>query len=170
MTEHDQNPFLNRFNQGQAAFDRGQYRQSIGEFEAALKCTTVGSKQGGEAQLWLAMAYQAAGDTDTAKQLCRKLIHHPDIDCRKQSQQVLAILQAPLLARPAEWMTPIPDLTRQENTQPVNAPLRRPRRPKPEPPPIKFEDTRRMNTRENGFMLAAIAVILALLGATYWFS
>ena len=170
MTETVQSQFLTRFSQGQAAFDRGQYRQSIGEFEAALQLTTVGSKQGGEAQLWLAMAYQAAGDTETAKQLCRKLIRHPHPDCRQQSQQVLAILQAPQLARPAEWMTPIPDLTNQENSRPVIAQMRRPRRPKPEPSPIQFEDTRRMNTRDNGFILAAIAFILALLGVTYWLS
>jgi len=170
MTENDQNQFLTRFNQGQADFDRGQYRQSIGEFEAALKCTTVGSKQGGEAQLWLAMAYQAAGDTDTAKQLCRKLVRHPDVDCRKQSQQVLAILQAPRLARPPEWLTPIPDLTAQENSRPAPAQMRRPRRPKPEPSPIQFEDPRGMNTRDNGFILVAIAFILALLGVTYWLS
>jgi tetratricopeptide (TPR) repeat protein len=170
MTVNDQSQFVERFNQGKVSFDRGQYRQSIAEFEAALKLITVGSKQGGEAQLWLAMAYQAAGDTDTAKQLCRKLIRHPHPDCRKQSQQVLAILQAPQLARPAEWMTPIPDLTNQENVRPVTAQMRRPRRPKPEPSPIQFEDTRRMNTRDNGFILAAIALIVLLLGATYWLS
>ncbi len=170
MTVNDQNQFLTSFNQGKAAFDRGQYRQSIGEFETAVKLSTLGSKPGGEAQLWLAMAYQAAGDTDTAKDLCRKLIRHPHPDCRKQSQQVLAILQAPQLNRPAEWLTPIPDLTNQENTRPVNAQMRRPRRPKPEPSPIRFEDTRRMNTRDNGFILAAIALIVILLGVTYWLS
>lgn len=170
MTDKEQSQFLTRFNQGKAAFDRGQYRQSIGEFEGALQLTTVGSKQGGEAQLWLAMAYQAAGDIETAKQLCRKLVRHPHPDCRKQSQQVLAILQAPRLARPPEWLTPIPDLTNQENTRPAIAPRRRPRRPKAEPAPIQFEDPRRLNTRDNGFILVAIAFLVVLLGVTYWLS
>lgn len=170
MTTGDRSPFLQEFDDGRAAFDRGQYRQSIAAFERAMKLTTAGSKQGGEAQLWLVMAYQAAGDLDKAKQLCRKLIRHPHPDCRKQSQQVLAILQAPRLARPAEWMTPIPDLTNQENTRPASPPMRRPRRSKPAPSPIQFEDTQGMNTRDNGFILAAIAVILALLGVTYWWS
>jgi len=170
MTENDQSQFLTRFNQGKTAFDRGQYRQSIAELEAALKLTTIGSKQGGEAQLWLAMAYQAAGDIEKAKELCRKLVRHPHPDCRKQSQQVLAILQAPQLVRPPEWLTSIPDLTNQENTKPVSAQMRRPRRPKPEPSAIQFEDTRRMNTRDNGFILAAITFIVILLGLTYWLS
>ncbi|MGA1622183.1 MAG: tetratricopeptide repeat protein, partial [Synechocystis sp.] len=63
-----------------------------------------------------------------------------------------------------------PDLTNQENTRPLTAQMRRPRRPKPTPSPIQFEDTRRMNTRDNGFMLAAIALILLLLGAAFWLS
>jgi tetratricopeptide (TPR) repeat protein len=170
MTANEQSQFLASFNQGKAAFERGQYRQSVAAFETAVKYSTLGSKRGGEAQLWLAMAHQAAGDADKAKKLCRPLIRHPDPDCRKQSQQVLAILQAPRLARPAEWMTPIPDLTDQENARPVTAQMRRPRRSKPEPSPIQFEDTRRMNTRDNGFILAAIALIVILFGATYWLS
>jgi hypothetical protein len=170
MTVTDQSQFLASFTEGKAAFDGGHYRQSIAAFETAMKHSSLGSKQGGEAQLWLAMAYQAAGDTDKAKQLCRKLVRHPHPDCRKQSQQVLAILQAPQLARPAEWLTPIPDLTNQENTRPLTAQMRRPRHPKPAPSPIQFEDTRRMNTRDNGFMLAAIALILLLLGAAFWLS
>ncbi len=163
-------PFEQSFQQGKEAFDRGLYRQAIAEFEAAMKATTVGSRKGGEAQVWLAMAYQAAGDTDTAKKLCRKLTHHPHPDCRKESQQVLAILQAPKLERPAEWMTPIPDLSNQVNQDRPRPQMRRPRKPKPPPSPIQFEDTSRMNTRDNGFVFVAIAFLLLLLGGAVWLS
>lgn len=162
--------FEQKFNQGREAFDRGQYRQSIAQFEEALKLTKAGSRQGGEVQLWLAMAHQAKGDITGAKNICRKLIRHPHPDCRKQSQQVLEILQAPQLARPAEWLTSIPDLTNQENAKPNVAQTRRRRRTKPEPAAIQFEDTRRMNTRDNGFILVTIAFLLLLLGVTYWLS
>lgn len=167
----DKIEFEQKFNQGREAFDRGQYRQSVLCFEAAIQCTKLATKQGGEAQLWLAMAHQAAGDLASAKQICRKLIRHPHADCRKQGQQVLEILQAPTLVRPAEWLTPIPDLSRQENLQPTLGKMRRRSRPSSPPlPPIQFEDTRRMNTKDNGFIFGTIGFLLLLLGASYWLS
>ena len=47
--------FATAFQAGKFAFDRGQYRQAIEHFEAALSKTTLGTRQGGEAQLWMAM-------------------------------------------------------------------------------------------------------------------
>jgi tetratricopeptide (TPR) repeat protein len=170
MTVDNQAQFEQKFKEGQAAFDQGRYRKSVGFFEDAVKLSAGASRQGGEAQLWLAMAYQAAGDLPMAKQICRKLIHHPHSECRKQGQQVLEILQAPQLARPAEWLTPIPDLTNQENIKQSTAQMRRSRRPKPKPSPIQFEDTRRMNTKDNGFIFATIVFLVILLGITYWLS
>ena len=170
MNADNQAQFAQRFDEGRAAFDQGRYRKSIVFFEEAVKLSAGASRQGGEAQLWLAMAHQAAGDLPMAKQICRKLIHHPHSECRKQGQQVLEILQAPQLVRPKEWLTPIPDLTSQENAKPSTAQMRRSRRTKPEPSPIQFEDTSRMNTRDNGFIFAAIAFLGLLLGITYWLS
>ncbi|MCT0253348.1 MULTISPECIES: tetratricopeptide repeat protein [unclassified Synechocystis] len=171
MVANSQGQFEQKFEEGKAAFDRGRYRQSIVLFEEAVKLSPGASRRGGEAQLWLAMAHQAAGDVTTAKQICRRLVRHPHPECRKQGQQVLEILQAPQLTRPKEWLTPIPDLTNQENSKPATPRMvRRSGRSKPEPPPIRFEDTRRMNTKDNGFIFAAIAFLAVLLGVTYWWS
>lgn len=170
MGSEHQNQFEQKFEEGKAAFDRGRYRQSIGLFEEAVKLSAGASRRGGEAQLWLAMAHQASGDVATAKQICRKLVRHPHPECRKQGQQVLEILQAPQLTRPKEWLTPIPDLTDQENTKPPTPRMARRRRRPPEPTPIQFEDTRQMNTKDNGFIFAAIAFLAILLGVTYWLS
>ncbi|MBD2653599.1 tetratricopeptide repeat protein [Synechocystis sp. FACHB-383] len=170
MGAHHQGQFEQKFEEGKGAFDQGRYRQSIALFEEAVKLSAGASRRGGEAQLWLAMAHQASGDLTTAKQICRKLVRHPHPECRKQGQQVLEILQAPQLTRPKEWLTPIPDLTDQENTKPSTPRMARRRRRQPEPAPIQFEDTRRMNTKDNGFIFTAIAFLAVLLGVTYWLS
>jgi len=162
--------FHQKLQAGQQALDRGQYRQSIEELQNALQYISLGSKPGGEAQLWLVMAYQAAGQISEARNLCRKLTRHPHPDLRKQSKQILYILEAPRLARPREWMTEIPDLTRSEEQTPRYAASRRSRKSAPEPSPIVFEDTRRMNTQDNGFIVVTLVLILLIVGSTLWFS
>ncbi|BFM40163.1 tetratricopeptide repeat protein [Synechocystis sp. LKSZ1] len=162
--------FREQFQAGRDAFERGQYRQSITAFEAALKLTSLGSREGGETQLWLVMAYQAAGDLSEARNLCRKLTRHPDPDCRKQSKQVLYILEAPRLARPKEWLTEIPDLSQTEGQRPAYVQFQRAKKEKPPPSPIYFEDTSRINTRDNGFILVAIALAVVLIGGLIWFA
>ncbi|MGL5035435.1 MAG: tetratricopeptide repeat protein [Microcystaceae cyanobacterium] len=160
--------FQSKLQAGKQALDRGQYRLSVEELEAAIALVNLGSKQGGEAQLWLVMAYQAAGRLAEAQSLCRKLIHHPDPELKKQGKQVLYILQAPSLSRPKEWMTEIPDLTQPDAHRPSYVRAKgSPPKPK-ETSPIVFEDTRRMNTKDNGFIGAAIALILLLLAGTLW--
>lgn len=162
--------FQEQFQAGRAAFERGQYRQSITAFEAALKLTSLGSREGGESQLWLVMAYQAAGQWSEARNLCRKLSRHPHPDCRKQSKQVLYILQAPRLARPREWLTEIPDLGQTEGQRPAYVQFQQAKKEKKPPSPIYFEDPRGMNTQDNGFILATIALGILLIGGLVWFS
>ncbi len=162
--------FVEQFERGKIAFDNGQYRQSITDFEAAAKLTPLGSRSGGEVQLWLVMAYQAAGQLPEAKTLCRKLTRHPQADCRKQSKQVLFILEAPSLARPKEWMTEIPDLSQADAQGPSYVQSLPSKKIKPPPSPIYFEDPAGMNTEDNGFLGLAIAVFvliaIAIIGGT----
>jgi hypothetical protein len=118
------------------------------------------------------MAYQALGKLPEAINLCRKLTRHPDGELRKQSKQVLFILEAPQLVRPKEWMTEIPDLNQMDaNTSPsiVQAAKNR-RRSQPPPSVIRFEDTSKMNTQDNGFVVVVLLFLLLLLGGTIWFS
>ena len=60
--------------------------------------------------MWLVTAYQAVGRLQNASALCQTLTRHPHPDIRKQSQEVLYILQAPKLKLTEEWMIKIPDL------------------------------------------------------------
>ncbi|HEY9889633.1 MAG TPA: hypothetical protein V6D02_14605, partial [Candidatus Obscuribacterales bacterium] len=122
---------------------------------------------GGNIQLWLMNAYSAAGRQGDAIALGEKLATHPDYDVRKQGKRVLEILQAPQLKRRADWLTPIPDLSDLADNPDATFTLRQydgPPKAKaiaPQAPPP--EDLSQMNTRENGFLGVAIALILLTL-------
>jgi hypothetical protein len=116
------------------------------------------------------MAYQAAGDLDTARSLCRKLTHHPQAELRKQGKQVLSILEAPRLARPKEWMTEIPDLADMTASPPSYVQGTGKKRTAKTVSPIQFEDRSKMNTQDNGFIVLAIGIVLFLIGGAVWFS
>jgi hypothetical protein len=101
---------MQAYAMGQAAFERGLYRDSINGFETALTLISGSSALGGEIQLWLVTAYDAVGQGEAAIALCRKLSNHPSLETRQQSKRLLFILEAPKLQARPEWLTQIPDL------------------------------------------------------------
>jgi hypothetical protein len=44
------------------------------------------------------------------------------------------------------------------------------RRSVPTPPVIRFEDTSKINTQDNGFIVVILVILLCLLGGIIWFS
>ena len=160
MTE---STYLSLYQAGKEAFERGNYRQSIEYLESATKLVSPSSLQGGESQIWLVTAYQASNRVSEALSLARELTNHPFLDIRKQSKQILYILEAPRLQRPAEWMTEIPDLTSpQENklyqTKAIGQSKPIPKKPTPETIPYKYP-------QNNSFIWVALAVSVLLLVA-----
>lgn len=151
------------YQSGQTAFERGDYRQAINFFMSAIAQTQATSKIGGEIQIWLAMAYEAAGETSEAKALCQKLSGHPSLDTRQASKRMLYIMAAPELARRDDWLTKIPDLSHLEDREGkaggTSAPSK-PLTPKKEQtleeryPPI---DLSQVNTQDNNFIAIALA-------------
>lgn len=99
------------FQTGQVAFERGDYRLSIQCLEQAKALGDRRSRLGGEIQVWLVTAYEAAGQQEAAISLCREVSRHPDPTARTQAKRLLCILEAPRLKIQPEWTTPIPDLT-----------------------------------------------------------
>jgi tetratricopeptide (TPR) repeat protein len=95
---------------GQAAFERGQYREAIQRFQEALSFTQESSAAGGKIQIWLVTAYEAVGQTEEALVLCRQLRSHSSYETRQQSKQLLYILEAPKLQLKSEWLTQIPEI------------------------------------------------------------
>jgi hypothetical protein len=110
---------MRAYTTGQVAFERGLYRDSIDWFEKALTLTNGQSALGGDIQMWLVTAYDAAGQGEVAIALCQKLSTHANLETRQKSKRLLYILEAPKLQSKPEWLTQIPDL------DPPNAPTRR---------------------------------------------
>lgn len=126
--------------QGQQAFERGNYTQAMTLLEQAATLAEDNVVRRGEIQLWLVLAYSAVGDHAAALGLCRQLQRHPDRHTRQESRRLLTILEAPQLKRRPEWYSQIPDLSH-VGDRPYSLPATANRKPtattKPqEPPPL----------------------------------
>lgn len=111
VTTDNLEKFQEKFQAGKIALERGNYRRSIENLEAAQELIAPNSRKGGEAKIWLVSAYQAADKIPEAIALCQELIVHPNTQTREQAQCILYIIKAPKLERPKEWMSEIPDLS-----------------------------------------------------------
>lgn len=161
------------YQAGKTTFERGRYRESVQHLAKANALAGQNSRSGGEICIWLVTAYEAAGQKQEAIALCRQLKHHPIGTIRKQSRQLLYILEAPKLNLRPEWLTQIPDLSEVSDDAPKyrqggaasNAP--RPVRPTPTPEPI---DLSQVNTQDNRFIWIALLAIALTLGGLIWLS
>jgi tetratricopeptide (TPR) repeat protein len=158
------------YQSGQVAFERGQYRQAVSCFLAALAQTQPNTRLGGEVQVWLVTAFEAAGQIPEAKALCQKLANHPNLDTRQASKRLLYIMQAPELSRRDEWLTKIPDLTHLEDGN-GNGAVNNTPPPPPPPKPRSLEeryapvDLSQVNTKDNNFIsIALIFTVVTLIG------
>jgi tetratricopeptide (TPR) repeat protein len=158
------------FQSGQIAFERGEYRQAVSCFLAALAQVQPNTKIGGEVQVWLATAYEATGQIPEAKALCQKLSGHPNLDTRQASKRMLYIMQAPELTRRDEWLIKIPDLSQIEDAE-GNAPVNNmPMLPPQAKAKVKSldeiyapVDLSQVNTKDNGFIPIALILTIAIL-------
>ncbi len=160
------------FELGQKAFEHEQYGVSITLFEVALARSYAASRRGGEIQLWLVNAHQSKGDLKTALALCESLLLHPSPFTRQQAQNLFYILKAPVLQRPKEWLTEIPDLSQlgeSERRDRYVPPKTDPdRTPKPKAV-IEDIDLSQVNTEDNQFVGVALgAIVLLFLSLWLW--
>lgn len=165
-----------QYARGQDAFERGEYRQAVGYFEAAVQLAQATTPLGGEIQTWLVNAYSAVGRQREAEALCEVLSRHPDLEVRKQGKNLLYILQAPRLQRPASWMTQIPDLgaidAKESNFSGGSRYAPRPSQPRSAPPASEPAplDPSLINQRDNGFLWLALITLGLVLAWLAWFS
>eukprot|EP00238_Polyblepharides_amylifera_P012009 CAMPEP_0196597670 /NCGR_PEP_ID=MMETSP1081-20130531/92445_1 /TAXON_ID=36882 /ORGANISM="Pyramimonas amylifera, Strain CCMP720" /LENGTH=258 /DNA_ID=CAMNT_0041923155 /DNA_START=108 /DNA_END=884 /DNA_ORIENTATION=+ len=83
---------------GKLAYERGAYSNSVSALEEALTIVNPNSSDGGEAQLWLALALEACGRNDEVGPIYRKLERgHPSPVVRKKAQELRYIFEAPAL-------------------------------------------------------------------------
>ena len=154
------------YQSGQIAFERGEYRQAVRSLLAAVAQVQPNTRIGGEVQVWLVTAFEAAGQIPEAKALCQKLSNHPDLETRQASKRLLYIMQAPELTRREEWLTKIPDLSHLEGGDDkfgVNSTSASPSEPQPRSIDEQYApvDLSQVNTKDNNFI--AIALILTII-------
>ncbi|HEY9648702.1 MAG TPA: tetratricopeptide repeat protein [Chroococcidiopsis sp.] len=163
------------YQAGKDAFERGRYQQSVQRFEKAISLLDYRTKLGGETQLWLVNAYEAAGLQTEAIALCEKMTRHPDLTLRKQSSRLLYILKAPRLRTRPEWLTQIPDLTNLEDstqdfkqTYAKTTPKRSRRPKKDDDDELKPIDLSQVNTKDNRFVWVALGAVVLTIGWLVW--
>jgi tetratricopeptide (TPR) repeat protein len=149
--------FQDLYQAGIAAFERGQYRLSIEQLNAALALIPSGSRDGGEIQIWLISAYQGLGEGDKASDICKQLITHPIYQIREQAKRLLYIIEAPRLKRPDEWMTKIPDLEKLPDSSPQFKKGSTRQKKEELPAPMQLDQQ-----RDNRFIWVAIGIILLM--------
>jgi tetratricopeptide (TPR) repeat protein len=161
-----------RYQSGKVAFEKGQYREAVEQLEKASALLSGNSRLGGEVQIWLVTAYEAAGRTDDALALCEQLKRHPHLETSKQAKELHYILKAPRLQRPREWMTEIPDLGAvPDNETKMRLTANHTKSFKKEmPPEPEFVDLTQVNTRDNRFIWLALIVIALTVGSLVWLS
>ncbi|MEH2437277.1 MAG: tetratricopeptide repeat protein [Nostoc sp.] len=163
-----------RYQAGKVAFENGQYREAVENLEKASALLARNSRLGGEVEIYLVTAYEAAGRTDDAIALCERLKRHAHFEIGKQARRMLYILKAPKLKRPSEWMTEIPDLgALADNELKISIAAKSTKssvQQKPKPTEPEFVDLSQVNTRDNRFIWVALIAIGLTISYLVWLS
>ncbi|MGL5082732.1 MAG: tetratricopeptide repeat protein [Microcoleaceae cyanobacterium] len=164
-------PFEVAYRAGQAAFERGRYRQAVEYLEVALAQVDNASSLGGDVQLWLVTSYQALGQQQAAIALCRRLKQHPQIETRKQARRLLEVLEAPVLSNNLDKQIQIPDLSQIEGNPvqgyKVNASTTAQPTSSPLPETFKLSEKTPERQEDNRFLWVALVSLLTLLGSFF---
>lgn len=165
MTIDNIEKFQQQFAAGKEALEIGQYRLSIKHLEAALELVSGNSRQGGEAQIWLITAYQAANRLDDAISLGEKLITHPNLQTREQAQRILYIMKAPKLERPKEWMSEIPDLSDTDKDSARYVTAKKNKAKDSAEIELKYSEQPPEESQDNQFLIFALVVVVLIFGS-----
>ncbi|WP_414529901.1 tetratricopeptide repeat protein [Nodularia chucula] len=159
------------YQAGKINFENGKYREAVENLEKASALLSRNSPLGGEVEIWLVTAYEAAGRTEEAITLCQQLQRHPFPETSKQAKQLLYILKAPKLQRPSEWMTEIPDLgTLSDNERKIRAAAQPQKSSPSQPNEPELVDLSQVNTQDNRFIWVALIVIVLTIFYLTWLS
>ncbi|QYX31456.1 tetratricopeptide repeat protein [Sphaerospermopsis torques-reginae] len=161
----------NRYIAGKVAFENGQYRESVENLEKASSLLAKNTRFGGEVDIWLVNAYEAAGRSEDAIALCQQLTRHPHYETRSQAKRLVYILKAPKLKRPKEWMTEIPDFgnigENEAKTVITAKPKKTTKQKTPEP---EYIDLSQVNTKDNRFIWVALIAVALTISYLVWLS
>jgi len=144
----------------EAALERGDYGQCLQLLEPLAADQPITAPEGARIRMIMVTAWMGQGQDDKALSTCRLLTRCRDSDLRLRAKQLLEVLEAPSLQRPASWSMQLPpiDVAAQMGNRPRSARRRRSMGPPPPPPP----PTGPTQAAAPGFAVVVIAVLVGL--------
>lgn len=168
MTADNTHQFQQQYRAGKEALERGQYRTSIEYLEAAKELVSPYSRPGGEVRVWLVTAYQAANKLEEAIALAQELLAHPNAQTREQAQHILYIIKAPILERPREWMSEIPDLAKADSGASRYVTANKKMAIKPAEKELEDLEPSPVDPEDNKFIWFAAILVCIIVGYLVW--
>ena len=142
----------------EAALERGDYGQCIALLEPLAEATPISDNQGAEIRMLLVTAWMGKGDESKALSTCRLLTRCKDPELKTRARQLLDVLEAPSLARPASLSMQLPTLEMDPRVgkRPKLFNRRKLRPPPPSPP------TGPTRAPAAGFAVLVVTVLIGL--------
>jgi len=144
----------------EAALERGDYGQCLQLLEPLVADYPITDPSGAPIRLLMVTAWMGLGQEDNALSTCRLLTRCRDSEVRARAQQLLTVLEAPSLERPARWSMQLPTLDMPPRMGERPRPTGRRRRQGPPPPPPP--PTGPTQAAAPGFAVIVLAVLVGL--------
>ena len=144
--------------EAEQALERGDYGQCLRLLEPLAEAHPITEPKGASVRMVMVTAWMGQGDEQKAIATCRLLTRCKDVDLRNRARQLLSVLEAPSLDRPARWSMQLPTLEMAPKLGKRPRSSRRSRKPKPPPPP----PTGPTRGPSAGFAALVLAVLLGL--------
>ena len=144
----------------ESALARGDYGQCLAWLKPLADRYPLPSVEGAEIRMLMITAWMGQGEDQKALATCRLITRCPDPDLRNNAKQLLSVLEAPSLERPANWSIQMPALDVNPMTGNGKAISRQRQRKQPdEPPPPPTGPTKAPSI---GFAALVMVVLIGL--------
>ncbi|MFL0755225.1 MAG: hypothetical protein AB8A45_06820 [Prochlorococcus sp.] len=100
----------------EAAISRGDYGQCLSLLEPLAKSHPLTNAEGAKIRMLMVTAWMGQGNEQKALATCRILTRCKDPELRQNAKQLLIVLEAPSLQRPANWSIHLPNLAMSATT------------------------------------------------------
>ena len=121
--------------EAQQALDRGDYGRCLRLLDPLASTHPISEPEGAMIRMLMVTAWMGQGEERRAISTCRLLTRCKDPDLRNRAKQLLNVLEAPSLERPARWSMQLPSLEMTPRMGQRPRISRRRRQPTPPPPP-----------------------------------
>ena len=140
------------------ALERGDYGLCLRLLQPLAEASPITDPEGAAIRMVMVTAWMGQGEERKAISTCRLLTRCKDPDLRNRARQLLSVLEAPSLERPARWSMQLPTLDMAPRVGKGSPSSRRRRQPAPPPPP----PTGPTPAPSAGFAVLVLAVLLGL--------